>query len=252
LNRVDQTHPLIEVTEHLREHARSQRVAVVFDLDSTLFNVSPRTQAILRRLGGDESFRAQFAAEAVVLSNIEVLPSDWGVRQALERTQIVGSQELFVAIRDYWRKHFFSSGDLLEDHIYPSANEYVRLVQSLGAEIFYLTGRPEGSMREGTLRALAHWGFPLVSDSHLIMKPSEVQTDESFKAVELQKMSEMGFDYIWFFENEPVIIEQVRAMLPQIRIVFVNSVHAGRTTAPTDLPSIRASYVEGLPVSRRE
>ena len=249
---MDKTHPLIEVTEHLREHARSQRVAVVFDLDSTLFNVSPRTQVILRRLGGDENFRAQFAAEAVVLSNIEVLPSDWGVRQALERTKIAGSQELFVAIRNYWRKHFFSSGDLLEDHIYPSANEYVRLVESLGAEVFYLTGRPDSSMREGTLRALAHWGFPLVSDSHLIMKPSEVQTDESFKGIELQKMCEMGFDYIWFFENEPVIIEQVREMLPQVRIVFVNSVHAGRAAAPTDLPSISPSYVEGLPARQQK
>jgi hypothetical protein len=251
LKRVESLHPLIEVTEHLREHARSMRVAVVFDLDSTLFNVSPRTQAILRRLGGDADFRAQFTAEAVVLSNIQVLPSDWGVRQALERTRIVGSQELFVAIRSYWRKHFFSSGDLHEDHIYPSANEYVRLVQSLGAEVFYLTGRSEGSMREGTLRALAHWGFPLVSDSHLIMKPSDVQTDESFKALELQKMCENGgFDYIWFFENEPVIIEQVRALLPQIRIVFVNSVHAGRAVAPTDLPSIGMSYIEGLPAKK--
>jgi predicted secreted acid phosphatase len=135
---------------------------------------------------------------------------------------------------------------LLEDHIYPSANEYVRLVQSLGAEIFYLTGRPDRAMREGTVRALAHWNFPLVSDSHLIMKPSEIQTDESFKAIELQKMCEMGFDYIWFFENEPVIIEQVREKLPQVRIVFVNSVHAGRAIAPTDLPSIGMSYAEGL------
>lgn len=244
---MDKAHPLIEVTEHLREHAGKARIAVVFDLDSTLFNVSPRTQTILRRLGADEEFRAQFAAESAILSNIEVLPSDWGVKQAIERTKMPGSLELFHTIRDYWRKHFFSSNDLLEDHIYPSANEYVRLVQSLGAEIFYLTGRPDRAMREGTVRALAHWGFPLVSDSHLIMKPTEVQTDESFKAIELQKMCEMGFDYIWFFENEPVIIELVRASLPQVRIVFVNSVHAGRAAPPTDLPSIGMSYEDGLP-----
>lgn len=238
-------HPLNEVTEHLREHARMSRVAVVFDLDSTLFCVSPRTQAILRRLGADQKFREKFTAEALVLSDIEVLPSDWGVRAALERAKIGSSLDFFKEVRNYWRTHFFSSNDLHEDHIYPSANEYVRLVQSLGAEIFYLTGRPDSSMRPGTLRALAHWGFPLVADKNLIMKPTEVETDESFKAHVLKGLAD-DYDFIWFFENEPVIIEQVRAMLPQIRIVFVNSVHAGRAEPPTDLPSIGMSYREGL------
>ncbi len=242
---LDKTHPLIEVTQHLREHARSMRVAVVFDLDSTLFCVSPRTQAILRRLGADETFRARFSAESIVLSNIEVLPSDWGVRTVLERARIGSSLDFFREVRDYWRTHFFSSGDLHEDHIYPSANEYVRLVQSLGADILYLTGRPDSSMRAGTLRALSHWGFPLESDHKLMMKPSEVQTDESFKANVLKGLAD-DYDYIWFFENEPVIIEQVRALLPQIRIVFVDSVHAGRALPPTDLPSIGMSYVEGV------
>jgi hypothetical protein len=242
---LEKNNPLIEVTEHLRQHAGVSRMAVIFDLDSTLFCVSPRTQAILRRLGQESDFREKFATEAAVLSAIEVLPSDWGVRSVLERAKVGSSMEFFKAVRDYWRTHFFSSNDLHEDHIYPSASEYVRLVQSLGADVFYLTGRPENSMRTGTLKALAKWNFPLASDSKLIMKPSEVQTDESFKATVMKTLVD-DYDYIWFFENEPVIIEQVRAQLPQVRIVFVNSVHAGRAPSPTDLPTIGMSYREGL------
>ncbi|NJL25217.1 MAG: HAD family hydrolase [Calothrix sp. SM1_5_4] len=174
-------HPLIEVAEHVRREAPG--VAVIFDLDSTLFNVSPRTQHILRSLANEPGFAAAHAEAAEVLKNIEVLPSDWGVREALARTNLRPSRDLGDAVRSYWREHFFSSRHLDKDSLYPSADEYVRHLHELGAEILYLTGRGEGAMREGTLRALKAWGFPLYNEASLLMKPSEVQTDEALKPV---------------------------------------------------------------------
>jgi len=237
--------PLIDVAEFVRERAKASRVAVIFDLDSTLFCVSPRTEMILRRLSSEPSFRARFSEQAEILSRVEVLPTDWGVRAALERAQVPSTLEFFLEVRDYWHKYFFSSHDLHQDKIYPSANEYVRHLHQLGADILYLTGRSEGPMREGTVKALNQWGFPLLVDGKLMMKPSDVLTDESFKALALQGLTH-DYDHIWFFENEPVIIEQVRGLLPQVRIVFMNSVHAGRAAAPTDLPTIGMDYTHGV------
>lgn len=240
---VSSRHPLKEVSEHVRNHTG---VAVIFDLDSTLFSVSPRTQAILRQLGADPAFRARFEAQADILKDVEVLPTDWGVRQALARTPIMGEIELFETIRDYWREHFFASPHLEHDDIYPAANEHVRHLEELGAEILYLTGRSEARMREGTEAALKRWDFPYRDPAHLMMKPSDVETDEGFKTIRLRELAPR-YEHIWFFENEPIIIHEVRQALPQIRIVFMNSVHAGRAEPPRDLPQIGMSYREGLP-----
>ncbi|MGE3683863.1 MAG: HAD family hydrolase [Bdellovibrionales bacterium] len=242
---MDTRHPLIEVAEQVREQSRAFTVAVIFDLDSTLFCVSPRTQHILRQLGHDREFSDQHAEAAEILRHIEVLPTDWGVRQALERTRLKPTPELAHLIRNYWRRHFFSSHLLDKDHIYPSANEYVRHLHDLGADILYLTGRNEAHMKAGTLRALMHWGFPFYAESKLIMKPNEIETDESFKAHVLKRLVQ-SYDHIWFFENEPVIIDQVRSLVPQVHIVFVNSVHSGQGVAPEDLRTIAPSYSAGL------
>jgi phosphoserine phosphatase len=236
-------HPLQEISQFVASH---KRVAVVFDLDSTLFCVSPRTQAILRQLGNQEEFGTKHAELAETLKEIEVLPTDWGIRQALERAKAKGSHELLREIRNYWGQHFFANHFLDRDLIYPAANEYVRHLKRLGAEIIYLTGREDSRMREGTERMLKHWGFPLVSSSDLLMKPSEVQTDEGYKVTALKELISR-YAYIWFIENEPLIINEVRASLPQIRIVFMNSVHSGKAEPPTDLPTIRMTYRDGLP-----
>ena len=254
---LSERNPLVDVAEFVRTQAKVSRVAVFFDLDSTLFCVSPRTQNILRRLARDSNFRSKYATEAEILSRVEVLPSDWGIRPVLERSvfkekfspEKMPSEDqmaFFREVRSYWRKYFFSSHDLDKDKIYPSANEYVRHLHALGADILYLTGREEGPMRPGTIQALLAWGFPYVTDSKLIMKPSQVQTDESYKALVL-KESVKDYDHVWFFENEPVIINLVRPLVPQVRIIFMNTVHAGRAQNPSDLPTVLGDFSSGLP-----
>ncbi len=232
---------LLQVSEFVKSHSPNSKVAVVFDLDSTLFCVSSRTQAILRHLADEDSFQSQYKNVAAWLKGVEVRPEDWGFRALIERHAPHGPIEMFQAIREFWKKHFFSNEYLHHDVIYPHAEEYVRHLEGLGAEIFYLTGRPEASMRPGTLAALAKWGFPLDSHAHLLMKPSEVEADEHFKTVTLKKMA-VEFDHIWFFENEPLIIQEVRGALPHIRIVYVETVHSGKADPPVDLPRIGMGF----------
>lgn len=229
------------VEEFVKREASSSRVAVVFDLDSTLFCVSPRTRAILQSLGNDPSFQSQFETESRTLKNVEVEPSDWGIRSVLLRHHPDSPMEFFKTVRDYWRRHFFSNSFLEHDITYPSADLYVKHLESLGAEIYYLTGRPGKAMGEGTLRSLQKFGFPLKDPSRLLMKPEDEEADEHFKTQALRELLK-SYDHIWFFDNEPVIIHEVRATLPQVHIVFVNSVHSGRAAAPTDLPTIQMSF----------
>lgn len=233
--------PLVTVSEFVKSHSPREKVAVIFDLDSTLFEVGPRTQAILQNLGAQSEFKSKFETASETLRTIEVLPSDWGIKSLLTRYQSLASTDLIHHVRDFWRRHFFSSNFLDQDQMHPFANEYVRHLFSLGAEIFYLTGRPAGSMRPGTVAALRRHDFPLISEGHLLMKPTEVETDEHFKTVALKQLAP-GFSHIWFFENEPVIIDEVRVALPQIRIVFVDSIHSGKSVPPNDLPKIGRTF----------
>lgn len=237
-------HPLVEVSEFVRIEAARSRVAVVFDLDSTLFDVSPRTQHILRTLGRDAGFAAAHADLARALGDVEVLPTDYSVREILRRVGAVeapGSDAASI-VRAYWRDHFFSSDHLHRDLPYPSADRYVRRIAELGAEVYYLTGRGEARMREGTVRVLTALGFPL-REGALLMKPSEVLSDEGFKADVLGRFTH---DHVWLFENEPVIIAQVRRLVPRVRVVFVKSAHSGKGVAPTDLPAVAPDYSNGV------
>lgn len=239
------SNPLIEISEHVRAEARSSRVAAIFDLDSTLFCVSPRIQHILRTLAAHPDFATKYAEESAILRDIEVLPTDWGVRTVLERTGLPAKKELVKIVRSFWSQHFFSNVFLDKDIIYPAANEYVRHLHELGARILYLTGRSRASMFEGTLQGLRKWQFPLEEENDLYMKPSDAELDEAFKAKVLKELVN-DFDHVWFFENEPVIIEQVRGLSPKLHVVFVNSTHSGRVNAPTDLRTVGMSYTSGL------
>ena len=239
---MDTHDPLKEVSESIQGCLlKGDSVAAVFDLDSTLFSVHTRTARILEALASNKSFSSRFETEVEHLKTLEIRPTDWGIREALLRHYPQGSMEFFKAIRDHWRKHFFSSGYLDHDQIYPFASEYVRHLAELGAEIFYLTGRSRSAMEEGTLRVLKAHNFPLKSFEHLHMKPSDLETDEHYKALVLRELIKSK-NHIWFFENEPVIIEQVRKATPTVHIVFIDSTHSGRATPPEDLPRIGMSY----------
>jgi len=234
-------HPLVEVSEHVAQEARRSRVAVVFDLDSTLFCVSPRTQHILRSLGEQPEFSSAHGAVAEVLRKIEVLPTDYSVREVLARATVEPDPDVALAIRAHWKKYFFTSEFLDRDILYPSANEYVNHLHDLGAEILYLTGRHEAAMREGTISALKRENFPLFDDGRLIMKPTDLETDEYFKVKVLREISPK-YDHVWFFENEPVIIEEVRQAVPHVHVVFVNSAHSGKKPAPVGLRTITPNF----------
>lgn len=219
-----------------------KKTAVVFDLDSTLFNVSPRTQRILETLSGHPFFTENYPDEAEHLKKVKVNSTDWGIRSALERSQLKASIGFFERVREYWMSLFFSSDYLLIDEPYPGAVEFVNAIFKTGVPIYYLTGRDQVRMGRGTHESLNKRGFPHNEHfDNVYMKPDASMNDAEFKRDVLTRMSK-DFEQIYFFENEPVIIHLIRKELPNVQIIFVDTIHSGRAEAPLDLPTIGSKY----------
>lgn len=211
----------------------------VFDLDSTVFCVSPRTEFILHNLAGCEAFQQRFPQQAQILRQISVFPTDWGIKSALQRSQIVGPIDFFEAVREHWAQNFFSNKFLDLDQPYPEIIPFIQKLSQLPrVEIRYLTARDRRRMGEGTLASLKKWNLPLEQENHLAMKPEPGFPDAYFKRDYLQQVYPPD-QQVWFFDNEPVILNLVKRDLPHIELVFVDSVHSGREQPHPDIPKIR-------------
>ena len=184
------------------------RPLVVFDLDSTLFEVAPRTLSIAKEYAREQLLRAEKAPE---LAEWWLARKPREVAYTLAETAAAGGfpadhpegLSYMVELERYWRARFFADEYLMEDLPAPGAAAFVRSIADLGVDILYLTGRHAESMSRGTLAALEHWGFPLVpGKSELAMKPKASLDDAEFKGELLGEIAAKA-DVVAFFDNEP-------------------------------------------------
>lgn len=238
-----------EIRKQLCELARQRQteegvapLLAIFDLDSTLFEVSPRSQAILEEFIAHPEAQSRYPEEIVELEKLTIHPLDWGIRPTLERSQIRSTWDFFETVRDFWVERFFNNNYLHHDKLYEGALEFVQELHGAGATIKYLTGRDRERMGEGTLRVLRERMFPIANPhSHVILKPHSSLEDAAYKVERIRELSKR-YDEIWFFENEPVIIHEVRAQLPHVNVVFVETIHSGKADAPKNIPRIKDSF----------
>lgn len=230
---------LRQILAKIEEFTKKElKVLVVFDLDSTLFDVSPRLQQILVDFANAAENQKNFPHSVEVLKTIRTQRSDWGIRQALIRAGLdQHSTEFHHAVRNFWLESFFSNHYLQYDKPFEGAVSFVQQVARLKADIVYLTGRDQVAMESGTRKTLEHWEFPLAG-CQVVMKPKKGMDDAEFKRDWFLKLPENAYTKIWFFENEPLNVNLIREHLPNIEIVFFESTHAGKAEAPSDLPRI--------------
>lgn len=223
-----------------------QRLLCVFDLDSTLFDVSPRLERILYDFAVDPTNKEKFPDSVAVLANIKMLKSDWGIKNALIRAGLDSHHPDFHhAIRDFWRKSFFSNHYLQYDIPYEGAVEYVQSISKKGVDIVYLTGRDVARMGVGSAQILKKWNFPLDDkNSKLVLKPQQGMDDAEFKSDWFAGLPEGKYHKIWFFENEPANIHVVRRSHQHVEVVFFESTHSGVSEPPSDLPKIMHYLLE--------
>lgn len=213
---------------------------VVFDLDSTLFNVTPRLEKVLLDYAQVPLHQEKFPEQVQYFAKIRILKKDWGIRQILIRAGLDGHHHEFQnSVREYWIQHFFSNDLLDHDIPYAGAVEFVQSLAASGAEIVYLTGRDVHRMGEGSKKNLLKWGFPLDErNQQLILKPHQSLNDGEFKKNWFKSLPENKYRHIWFFENEPVNIHLIRQARPEVEIIFFDSTHSGEAHPPEDLPHI--------------
>jgi hypothetical protein len=202
---------------------------VIFDLDSTLFDLTQRVKAILQRFIANPKTRRRFTEACDLMQNLEIHRTDWGLIKPLQRVGIdVDKHPEFIReIQSAWSHGFFSNDFLDRDFPLPGAVKFVEACLERGATVMYLTGRDVARMQEGTERSLRKCGFPIDQPGvSLILKPSKELDDAKFKA-DLIEQELHRYDHIWLFENEPVNINHVLRRAPKVKVVFVETCHSG-------------------------
>ena len=228
---------ILQQAEKAQNHG--SRILAVFDLDSTLFDVSPRTQFILREFAQKISTKERFPQEAQKISEIEMNRFLWGIRDGLSNIGLTEPEDLIKEAFAYWQKYFFHNDYLIHDTPMEGAFEFLKKLSQHG-EISYLTGRDIERMGRGTLEQIQRHQFPLEDkEKNLILKPHRSQEDAPFKLNFFKKILEEGqHQEIWFFDNDPRNLNLVHREIPEVRQVFFRSAHPPKLTAPKELPQI--------------
>lgn len=229
---------LVRILEEAKNRSSAgETFRVVFDLDSTLFEVTERNQRILEEFVESEHLE-NYPHIKKLLKEVRMQLSDHGLGMAIRRHHgDLQDDTVKEQLIEYWKQRFFTDEYLDIDTPFEGAPEYVQELHKLGAHIYYLTGRDVVRMGKGTPRQLNKWKFPhQVERAQLIMKPEKGLDDARFKTDQLKKLGRVD----WFFENEPQIIHLVEQEIPDLRIVFIESSHSGKANPKSDWITIKS------------
>jgi hypothetical protein len=213
------------------------KLICVFDIDSTIFNVSPRNQEIF-----DLFCSTNLNAREVlhkVSSGYRLKQRDWGLRPYLSHASL--SDKLRADAREFWKRHFFAGTFLGSDQPYSKVVDWIQALHSKKARIMYLTGRDNKRMRKGTLLQLKTWRLPLDRDEDLITKPLKGLVDGEYKHNELKLILEENPEHhVLFFDNEPSVLDhcQFENERDRYQAFFINSTHSERSEPKKHWPVI--------------
>lgn len=214
--------------------------AVVFDLDSTLFCMKYRTEAIIRKLL-ESSEHGALPEAPLLVEKLKVTERDWSVEEIFSRYGLSPKSPFVQRIRKYWKEYFFTNHFLHLDRPYAGGVDYVWRLKKEGASIFYLTGRGQKPMGQGSLDSLKKWNFPLEKPSHLILKQNTKKEDALYKMEELKHIQSQ-FQTVLFFENEPVILNRIASEMPLIKLFWMDSTHSRKELPPEKALPIPMDY----------
>src|SRR5687768_13940819 len=95
---------LEQIIHEARQHkAHGERLKAIFDLDSTLFDVSHRIAKILNDYGHEPRIQEKYPTQAAILKKVQPHAEDWGVKRTLVRYGVEIPDEIFVKdLVHYW------------------------------------------------------------------------------------------------------------------------------------------------------
>ena len=230
------TDDLKRLLEELKTKAnapdKSQKALFIFDIDSTLLHVHKRNHAILKSFLALTENQRKFEREIKSCLNLEFSTQDWGISEVLKRHGLVNLGAEFIEQLDiHWHKTFFGPNFLPFDELTAGALDFLKTIESLGYEMVYLTARDEPRMGSGTRDYLEKHRLPLHERARLFMKPHKDIQDAQFKSDAVKELA-ANFEAIYFFDNEPVILQKIAQDHPEVRLFFMETTHSRRAEAP--------------------
>jgi len=211
-------------------------IKVVFDLDSTIFNVQPRTLRIAKEFAQTsqaQEISVEFCNWFLALKSFQL---SYTIRDTVMENNFPihkpRAEEFMKSLYRYWRDRFFSDAYLYMDHPAAGAQEYAHAVVDAGAIAVYLTGRDYPGMERGTRSMLAHWGFPVSErNTRLVMKPNFGMDDAEFKDEALRELRTQG-EVVALFDNEPANFYVFEKNFPSAKLVFFHSNCSNKEAKP--------------------
>ncbi len=219
--------------------SRQARPVVLLDLDSTLYEVRPRSHRILGEWAGQSSSQSVDSAEKAlweILLGLEEAHIQYSISDTFSYLKaqmgISCSPESLASMQQFWLERFFTSRYLAYDRPYAGAVEFVNRVHALGAEVIYLTGRDEPNMGDGTRANLLRDGFPWkVPRTQLLMKSAYGESDLKHKTTAAEFVLTQG-NLVASFENEPPNVVALQGIFPEAMHIFVETVYSQTPALP--------------------
>lgn len=237
-----------------KNQAGQKKELIVFDLDSTLFDISGRTFHIIKDwVVSAES--EQFQKLRISLSALKLNHVGYSLTEIFQKLGIFefdreddgeeNTQDGIQKLREFWKLHFFSNNYLECDKPYQGSEAFVKALYDLGVDILYLTGRDEINMGLGTRQSLRRFGFPSDHERvHIRLKPHFEVPDLEYKRSVVRALKEK-WNPLLTFENEPINLCMFRSELPITTHVFVQTVSSQRP-APVQEGLVRLRSFEPL------
>ena len=227
----------------LKEASVAQRGLAIFDLDSTLLDVQNRTLQIFKAFVNLKSNQSRFPKAFSVISKTSFLSSyRYFVEDHIRDLGLEALGDVFaIELLKFWKQSFFNNDYLKYDVPYPGALDFLMKLKDCQIKIVYLTGRDETRMGKGTRRSLLDLGFPMDQEHvQLILKPHKSMDDALFKKDVIFEFDKEHYP-IWFFENEPFIVNPIIREASHIHVIFFDSVHSNKDHPPSqETPYIKS------------
>lgn len=220
-----------------KPHLSSSPV-VLLDLDSTLYEVGPRTYQILREwIDSTHSTAHGKVRDRLALlqeSHVGYSLRDTFLAIGLSTSDCSETLAAWEAAKQFWQERFFTSDYLRYDRIYPGAAEFAQRLYDLGAELVYLTGRDEPNMGQGTRARLVDDRLPWNTErTHLLMKSAFEIDDLEHKQSAADFVQERG-TLVASFENEPLNLVSLSEVFPDAMHIFVETICSDRPAPASD------------------
>jgi hypothetical protein len=210
--------PLDTVRTSVRDElARGGRPIVVFNIDGTILDNSPRSLAILKDFVAENPGAAAEIADSVnALAPAEV---DYYVIDTLQKCGLRNLFLLEAALR-FWADNFFTARYTALDMPTQGAVDFIREIHDAGALIVYISGRNQETMLAGTVESLRASGFPVgTSRTLMILSPAGAEAARLFKRHAYGEITRMG-KVVGAFDDEVEEVVTMKRHWPRAEVVF--------------------------------